>query len=420
MTNEDGTVWVVFNGEIYNYRELRRRARGRGPPLRTPHRHRGDRPRATRSGASGASSRLRGMFAFALWDAPHAHAAGWRATGSASSRCYYAEPAGGSSFASEIKALLRRPAHAARAGRGALDHYCSFLYTAAPTARIFAGVREAARRGTCSSGSTGGAVAALLGVPPEHEDVRGRRGATAVAALRARARRAGAAAHMVSDVPLGAFLSGGVDSSLVVALMAEACRQAGAAPSRSASTEPGFDELPYARQVARALRHRAPRVRRRAPTPWRCCDGWSRHYDEPFGGLVRDPHLYVSQMARAPRDGGAVRATAATSCSPATTGTCRPERGGVRPARDARPARRWRDWPRRTCRRRPRGAQVPAARRPRPRIAVPGGHRASSARREASALLLAERSPRGSRGTTRSQACGAGSSGCRACRGPAR
>ena len=103
--------------------------------------------------------------------------------------------------------------------------------------------------------------------------------------------------HLVSDVPLGAFLSGGIDSSLVVGLMAEASG-ARVKTFSIGFDEPAFDELEHARRVAAALRHRSPRVRRQAGRASASSIGSSSHFDEPFADSSAIPTWYVSEMAR--------------------------------------------------------------------------------------------------------------------------
>ena len=106
MSNEDGTFWVLFNGEIYNYPELRNRTLGAGPQVRnaapTPKRS----FISTKNMVRAVSRRLRGMFAIALWDSQQSQTRSWRGTGSARSRCFYAADRQRIIFGSELKALL--------------------------------------------------------------------------------------------------------------------------------------------------------------------------------------------------------------------------------------------------------------------------------------------------------------------------
>jgi asparagine synthase (glutamine-hydrolysing) len=244
MTGEDPRVWAVLNGELYNFRELRTALEARGHRFRT----RSDTEVLLAAYAAhgvDCLSRLRGMFAFALWDG------GRRRLLLARDRpgkkpCYYRLDRDGIAFASEPKAFLAEPAFEATPALGALSDYLTYHYVPAP----------------------GSAFAGLQRVPPAHyllvEDgqvrlerywqlrylpKRPQSEADAAAELLARLREA-VRCRLVADVPVGAFLSGGIDSSTVVALMAEA----GPAPVRTFSVgfeERSHDELPFARLVAR-------------------------------------------------------------------------------------------------------------------------------------------------------------------------
>src|SRR3954453_22735815 len=242
--NESRTVWVVFNGEIYNYQQLRAELESLG------HRFYSSSDteaivNACEQWGEGAFRRLRGMFGIALWDAAQ------RTLLLARDRAgqkpvHYAQRNGRLYFGSEIKSLLAAGAVEPRLNLDALDHYLAFLYTPRDSS-IFEDVRK---------------------LPPGHylrwrggrTDVRQYwqitdretfTGSEADAAEQLRAVLADAVrSHMVSDVPLGAFLSGGVDSSAVVGMMARASSR----PVKTFSIgfdEPEFDELEHARTVAR-------------------------------------------------------------------------------------------------------------------------------------------------------------------------
>ena len=288
--NEERTVWVVFNGEIYNYRELRQRLEAAGHRFYTS----SDTEtivHAYEEWGEAAFARLRGMFAIALWDRPR------RTLLLARDRAgikplHFIERHKRLYFGSELKSMLAAGAVDREIDLEALDHYLSFLY--APRDRsLFKGVRK---------------------LPPGHylrwadgrAEVReywrisatepfGGSAADAAAELRdvlARAVRS----HMVSDVPLGAFLSGGVDSSIVVGLMAEASHR----PVKTFSVgfdEPQFDELEHARTVARhfGTDHHEFVVR---PDALSILDRLVAHFDEPFADSSAIPTWYVSEIAR--------------------------------------------------------------------------------------------------------------------------
>jgi asparagine synthase (glutamine-hydrolysing) len=290
MHNEDGTVSVVFNGEIYNYRTLRTDLEGRG--------HRFATSSDTETIVHGYEEwgedvfvRLRGMFGIAIWDARR------RALFLARDRAgikplHYAVAGGALIFGSEIKSLLETGLVAAELNPAALDHYLSFLYTPR-NASIFAGVRKL-EPGHLLRWENGRLterrywqLAAETAGPARSE-------AETVDALRSVLRDA-VRSHLMSEVPLGAFLSGGVDSSLVVGLMAEASTQ----PVKTFSIgfdEPEFDELEHARAVARhfATDHHEYVVR---PDALGMVDKLITHFDEPFGDSSAIPTWYVSEIA---------------------------------------------------------------------------------------------------------------------------
>ena len=121
ITNEDGRYWIVFNGEIYNYRALREGLLARGHRFPTTQRHRGARAPVSRSAAPALVEALSGMFGFAIWDRERQRAARSRATASASSRCTTRRRRAASSSARELKSLLCHPdVRRTRLARGAL------------------------------------------------------------------------------------------------------------------------------------------------------------------------------------------------------------------------------------------------------------------------------------------------------------
>jgi asparagine synthase (glutamine-hydrolysing) len=246
IANEDGTVVVACNGEIYNYRALRRRLRRSGHTLRTQ----GDTEVIAHLYEELGDScvhELDGMFAFAIWDARR------RRLLLARDRLgikplYYARRRAQVLFASEVKALLRHPAVTARLDLDALAAFLLLKYVPAPQT-MFDGIAAIAPGHLLISDAAGVHVRRWWDLsfrrpdPPLGEE-------EAAEELRQRLTEA-VRSHLVSDVPFGAFLSGGVDSSLVVALMSRELRS----PVRTFSV--GFSgvgedlsELPYARLVA--------------------------------------------------------------------------------------------------------------------------------------------------------------------------
>jgi asparagine synthase (glutamine-hydrolysing) len=205
---------------------------------------------------------------------------------------HYAESHGRLYFASEIKSLLCVNDLSRDIDLDALDHYLSFLYTP-PDGSIFRQVKKLPP-GHVLTWRDGVASVERFWQLPTHETFAGsdQEAVDELHAVLADAVRS----HLVSDVPVGAFLSGGLDSSLVVALMA----QASSAPVRTFSIgfdEPEFDELDHARRVAAhcGTDHHEYVVK---PDALGILDRIIGHFDEPFADASAIPTWYVSQMAR--------------------------------------------------------------------------------------------------------------------------
>jgi asparagine synthase (glutamine-hydrolysing) len=290
MHNEDSTVWVVFNGEIYNYAELRSDLVNRGHRFYTA----SDTEtivHAYEEWGEDAFRRLRGMFGIALWDSRDGSL--WLARDRVGIKPLHFAVAGGRLyFGSEIKSILAADDVEPALDFQALDHYLSFLYTPRD-ASIFAGIRKLPpghllrwRNGTAE-------IRRYWELPAEEH--RPTSEADAVEGLRGVLRDA-VRSHLMSEVPLGAFLSGGVDSSLVVGLMAEASSR----PVRTFSIgfdDPRYDELEHARSVARhfGTEHHEFVVK---PDALAIIDDLIGHFDEPFGDSSAIPTWYVSEIAR--------------------------------------------------------------------------------------------------------------------------
>jgi len=294
MTNEDGQIAIVVNGEIYNHAELRADLVAKGHRFRSGSDSEVVAHLYEEVGAR-APEHLRGMFAFALWDA--------RAGKLLLARdrfgekpLYYCERSDGFVFASELGALLADERTPAALSMEALDAYLALQYVPAPrtiyeavkklppghTLEVRPGERPALRRYYELS------FAPTLADVPEEEAARRVRDVVEEA-VRSR---------LMSDVPLGAFLSGGVDSSIVVACMA----RASSAPVKTFSvgfTEGGRadDELPFARLVAERWRtdHHELVVE---PDMVSLLPSIVRHHGEPFGDTSAVPTRYLCEMTR--------------------------------------------------------------------------------------------------------------------------
>ena len=288
--NEDETVWVVFNGEIYNYRELRAALESRGHRFYTS----SDTEtivHAYEEWGEACFAKLRGMFGIALWDRRE------RMLLLARDRAgikplHYTQHRDRLYFGSELKSLLAAGAVDGDIDFAAMDHYLSFLYT--PRDRsIFKGVSKLPP-GHLLRWKDGRATVQPFWQISATETFSGSE-ADAAAALR-HVLAGAVRSHMVSDVPLGAFLSGGVDSSAVVGLMAEVSDR----PVKTFSIGfdvAAFDELEHARTVAAhfGTEHHEFVVR---PDGLSILDRLIEHFDEPFADSSAIPTWYVSEIAR--------------------------------------------------------------------------------------------------------------------------
>jgi len=291
--NEDKTVWVVFNGEIYNYGELRKDLEKRGHRFYTQ----SDTETLVHlyeEFGEAAISHLRGMFAYALWDEKR--------------RClilgrdrlgikplYYTYSSGRLVFASELKAFLRLPGFKRELSPRAVQLFLTYLYIPGPDT-IFQGIKE---------------------LPPAHYliyDDAGQmslhrywtlsfKGIEGLPEAEWRERfmaqfRESVQSHLISDVPLGAFLSGGIDSSAIVGVMAQASSKPIETFTIGYDGKSAFqDERHYARIVAShfGTHHHefvvSPNITDLLPKLVAC-------FDQPFADSSAIPNFYISKMTR--------------------------------------------------------------------------------------------------------------------------
>lgn len=290
IANEDGSVWVVFNGEIYNFLELRRALESRG------HRF------ATQSDTEvivhlyeerGAEcvQELRGMFAFALWDVKTQKLLIARDR-FGKKPLYYAHTDDGLWFGSELKSLLCVTNLPRDIDASAVDDYLALGYIPAPQS-IFRAMRKLPpasvlewRTGQIQIRRYWRLQWAVNPSVNEHE---------AVEELREQLSDA-VRCRLIADVPFGAFLSGGVDSSTVVWLMSQQLRE----PVKTFAmgfAQQGFNELPFAREVGRAFKtdHHEEIVE---PDALALLPELVHAFDEPFGDSSAIPTYLVSRLAR--------------------------------------------------------------------------------------------------------------------------
>lgn len=289
IASEDGAVRVVFNGEIYNHEDLRAQLESRGHRFRT----RSDTEvivHGYEEWGDACVERFNGMFAFGLWDARD------RRLLLARDRLgikplYVHEGAGTVVFGSELKAVVASPEVPVEWDLDAVEDFLTYEYVPGP-ASIVRGVRKLAPGTTVAYGPDGRGTPRVYwrlekGEPPPTRSA-------AVEGVRERLERA-VQRRLIADVPLGAFLSGGVDSSVIVGIMS------GLVPDvRTFSIgfdDPSYNELPYARLAAARFgtRHTDevidPGVLEMAPA-------LNDLFDEPFGDVSSFPTFLVSSVAR--------------------------------------------------------------------------------------------------------------------------
>jgi len=290
ICNEDRSIWVVFNGEIYNYQELRHTLIRRGHRLRTS----GDTETLVHlyeEFGPGCVDHLRGMFSFAIWDTAQ------RQLLLARDRLgikplYYVELPHGLAFASELKPLLQLPEVGRALSWEAVRHLVTFMATP-PAQSIVAGVRKLEPGRVATIGGVGDLRIHRYWDVEFHPDEQASE-RDLIDELRDLLCES-VKLHEVSDVPIGAFLSGGIDSSAVVATMASMRSE----PVKTFSigfTETEYDELRHARKVAEtfATEHHELVLR---PDVVDLAEDLAWFLDEPFGDTSAIPTYMVSKLA---------------------------------------------------------------------------------------------------------------------------
>lgn len=301
MTDPSGRFTIVFNGEIYNFQDLRRRLEGEGAG---PWRGRSDTEvllAAVRAwGLMRALEEFDGMFALALWDAESRRLTlardrmgekplycGWRG------QVFL--------FASELKALHAHPDFSAEIDREAVAGYMRYGYVPAPRS-IFAGIEKlppGAVLTVAADGPAGVGERSVFWDPiAEAEGAEPFEGApeAAVDRLEQLLKRS-IGRRMVADVPLGAFLSGGIDSSCVTALMQELSDR----PVKTFSigfTDPRFDEAPHAKAVAHHLKTEHTELYVDPNAALKLVPKLPEVYDEPFADASALPTMLLCGLTR--------------------------------------------------------------------------------------------------------------------------
>ena len=291
LANEDGSVQVVFNGEIYNYRELRDDLRGRGHRFATQsdtevivhlYEEYGD----------DCLDHLRGMFALAVWDLRRRRLLLARDRMGQKPLVYRDEP-GRLLFASELKALLQVPGAPRELDPVALDEFLAYQYVPHPRTML-AGYRKLppAHKAVYQDGRL---TLERYWRPGYEEPIFDRSREEWQEALRETLTEA-VRLRLRSDVPLGAFLSGGVDSTIIAGLMQEQSDTPVHTFSIGFPVEQ-FDEREYARLAAEHLGtiHHESVIE---PKALEILPRLAWHYDEPFGDPSAIPTMYLSELTR--------------------------------------------------------------------------------------------------------------------------
>lgn len=294
ITNETETVWVVFNGEIYNFAELRTQLESRGHVFRT----RSDTEvivHLYEDLGDACVEQLNGMFALALWDAAAQRLLLARDR-MGQKPLYWSRVAGGIVFGSEPKSLLAHPGVSHELDPKSLSRYLFYEYVPAPSS-IFAGMHKLERahlmtfeRGEVRVRQYWDAYAENTGTVPSTLDA-------AADELWLRLRES-VRSQLVSDVPLGVFLSGGIDSAALVAAMREWLPPDRIQTFTIGFEDPSYDEVPYARVVAEHFGSDHHEDTFSIDRMLKVLPDVSAYLDEPFGDASVLPSYLLSQFAR--------------------------------------------------------------------------------------------------------------------------
>jgi asparagine synthase (glutamine-hydrolysing) len=293
MANEDKTVWIVFNGEIYNFLDLKGELETKGHLFRS----KSDTEvilHAYEEWDVGCLKRFRGMFAFAIWDGKR-------------KRLFLARDRLGKKplvywmgdrrllFASEIKSLLQSPEIERKVNLQALHHYLTFQYVPSPQS-IFEGIKKLPPAHYLLYDSAGHTKLERYWTLQFNPGQKKERDIPEMCEMIRTELEASVKLRLISDVPLGAFLSGGIDSSIVVGIMAKLT----GSPVKTFSIgfeEKEFDELSYARAVSERFgtEHHEFVVR---PDTIGILNKLVWHYNEPFADSSAIPTYYVANMTK--------------------------------------------------------------------------------------------------------------------------
>jgi len=293
MCNEDGRIWIVFNGEIYNFQEIREGLEKKGHRFKS----KSDTEmilHAYEEWGVECLNRFRGMFAFAVWDS------NLKQLFLARDRLgkkplVYLNQNGRFAFASEIKALLQIPEIDRKVNNRALHHYLTYQYVPSPDS-IFEGIKKLPPAHYLLYDSHGNLKIERYWRLNYNSQEKRKADVEELCEIIREKLEESVKLRLISDVPLGAFLSGGIDSSLIVGLMAKN----GGPPVKTFSIgfeEQEFNELEYARIVSNhfGTDHHEFVVK---PNAIEILPKLVWHYNEPFADSSAIPTYYVSKLTR--------------------------------------------------------------------------------------------------------------------------
>jgi asparagine synthase (glutamine-hydrolysing) len=293
LSNEDGSVWIVFNGEIYNHRDLRKDLESKGHRYRT----RSDTETIVHlyeEYGRGCVNHLRGMFAFAIWDRNK------RNLFLARDRLgikplYYRHDGKTLLFGSEIKTILAHPDVKREFNRGTLAEYLAFGYVAGEES-MYAGIRKLMPGHILTVDERGELETSSYWELSIKPDDGSQSREFYVSRYREQLEEC-VSSHLMSDVPLGVFLSGGLDSSAVAALTTKIRKE----PIETFAVgygEEAFSELPYARTVAEHLKSKHHEVRLSRDEFFQTLPRLIWHEDEPIVWPSSVALYFVARLAR--------------------------------------------------------------------------------------------------------------------------
>jgi asparagine synthase (glutamine-hydrolysing) len=295
MSNEDGAVWITYNGEVYNHARLRPGLEQRG------HRYRSRTDTETivhlyEELGERCVEKLDGMFAFALWDQRHRRLLLARDP-FGKKPLYYWRDSNRLVFASEIKALLRHPSVPRQPDLVGIYHYLSLSVAPAPHT-AFAGIQKLGPAHTLCLDASGRETSRRYWCP-----LAGPRLPSVISEEEAAREllyllRRSVADRMMSDVPFGVFLSGGIDSSTNVALMSQLMDRPVDTFSVALADNPNSNEFDWARRVAKHFHCNHHEIVVTEPMFLDFVEQMPYYQDEPLADPVCVPLYYVSKLAR--------------------------------------------------------------------------------------------------------------------------